>query len=179
MIIRAETSGWNDLWVLAVLIRLPPSRAEEHALRIIKIADDRGLPYTQVVRPEALVGPLHVSIASVTAYRRHSAGKGIARSPSIELLLRLAGERQVSRALGKLGVRRGAEQACLISVSHFREKMHSFLEGELKNMLLGECRWGGIKAAALYGFNPESCISPEKRCAEIRAASMAVRPEVS
>ncbi len=175
MIVKAEGSLHVTLWVLAVAVDLKGLDVPE----AINKAGDLGAPYTQLLRLGVLVGPLHTTIASVTAYHRHVVGRGAARKPSIELLLRLAGERQVSRAVEKLGLKPGAEEACLVAVSPDRMTLDALAQN-LEMTVKGECRWGGVEAAVKYYlFNPASCPHRDLlRCAELHAASTATTPEI-
>ena len=177
MIREARTSRWTTLWVLTASAEI----GDYDVALLLEQASSIGLPYTQLISPGVLVGPLHAVIASVTAYRRHSKGAGIAKSPSMELLLRLSGERQVSRAIRKLGIRPGSKKACIVAVSPEPGALQTLLrEKPFRDIIGDECLWGGLEAAKkLYGFKPESCVLDDTlQCAEIHAASLALVPEV-
>ncbi len=59
----------------------------------------------QVVSPEVVAGPTHAKHSVLEVLKAFEQQNNISRSPEMELLVRLSGERQVSRALEKARVK--------------------------------------------------------------------------
>ena len=61
----------------------------------------------QLVDWRAVASPLHVLQASALAYKAFKEDRMVSRSLSMELLLYIAGERQIKEAIAKVGAREG------------------------------------------------------------------------
>ncbi|MFB2622358.1 MULTISPECIES: KEOPS complex subunit Cgi121 [Methanothermobacter] len=77
----------------------------------------RGFPCTlQLVDARAVAGSDHALHGALHALRAFERGQNISSDPGIEICLRIAGTRQISRALELLGVRKGEMEICAILV---------------------------------------------------------------
>ncbi len=74
----------------------------------------------QVVRADRVVGPDHVRSAGMHAQRSFAEGRGHAKTLDVEFLRYLAGERQIKRALDKMGVPDGHPAGVVVTLGEKR-----------------------------------------------------------
>ena len=77
-------------------------------------------PGTQALDPAVAAGPTHVIHSVQEVLKAFEQGNNIARTPEMELLVRVSGERQVSKAIQKAGVK--ADKAVFVCWSEDPEK---------------------------------------------------------
>ena len=75
----------------------------------------------QVVRADRVVGADHVRSAALHAHRAFAEGRAQADTLEVEFLRYLAGERQIRKALDKMGLPDGAEAGIAIGLGEKRE----------------------------------------------------------
>jgi len=87
----------------------------EYAFGVVALSREWRFPESrcalQLVKPERVFGKKHVLHCILLTEKAFSTGKNVASSRSLELLLRLAGDRQIRRALREL---RPKKRAALI-----------------------------------------------------------------
>lgn len=74
----------------------------------------------QVVRADRVVGPDHVRSAALHAHRSAREGRAQADAPEVEFLRYLAGERQIRKAIDKMGLPDGAPAGIAIALGEKR-----------------------------------------------------------
>ena len=108
----------KDLDVVAVAGVRGPLRLEDvlmYAKKANRIAP------LQVVRADRVVGLDHVRSAAMHARRARDEGRAHAERDEVEFTRYLAGERQIKRALTKLGIEDGADAAIVCALGDKRE----------------------------------------------------------
>lgn len=68
-----------------------------------------------LIDPEAVYSPRHIESAVVHAERAWREGRAAAKTLSAEILLYLAGEHQVQRAIERCGIRPGLERVVVVA----------------------------------------------------------------
>jgi KEOPS complex subunit Cgi121 len=82
----------------------------------------------QVVRADRVVGPDHARSAALHAHRAFREGRNQAETLEVEFLRYLAGERQIKRALEKMGLPDGAEAGVVAALGPKRQDaLHHFV----------------------------------------------------
>ncbi|MDI9614137.1 KEOPS complex subunit Cgi121 [Methanothermobacter sp.] len=77
----------------------------------------KGFPCTvQLIDARAVAGSDHAIHGALHAIRAFERGQNISSDPGIEICLRIAGTRQISRALELLGLREGEMEICAVLV---------------------------------------------------------------
>ncbi len=99
-----EAPGVGKLGVAVAGLVLPPSFNLEEALSQLRT---QGGLATQLADWRAVASSLHVLQASALAYKAFKEGRMVSKSLGMELLLYLAGERQIREAIAKVGAREG------------------------------------------------------------------------
>ncbi|MEA3202854.1 MAG: hypothetical protein QOI63_520 [Thermoplasmata archaeon] len=74
----------------------------------------------QVVRADRVVGPDHVRSAAMHAHRAFNEGRAQAATLEVEFLRYLAGERQIRKALAKMGLPEACEAAVVVGLGDKR-----------------------------------------------------------
>ncbi len=74
----------------------------------------------QVLRYDRVVGPDHVRTAALHAQRAFDEGRNQADRIEVEFVRYVAGERQIKRALAKMGIEDGADGAVVVSLGEKR-----------------------------------------------------------
>lgn len=98
--------------------------------RVRKVDQRRGT-VTQIFDARLVAGKAHLAHASRLALLSHARGKGFAASLALELMCWAAAERQISKALEKMGLKEDSSAVGLVSVGEEREGV----EGALKEVL--------------------------------------------
>lgn len=104
-----------------------PLEVEEFLEKVRRI-DERVGTVTQAFDALRVAGRAHLVHAGRLALQAHLRGSGFADSPAVELACWVAAERQISRALEKVGLREGSSAVALLSVGEERERVEGALE---------------------------------------------------
>jgi len=99
-----EAPGVGKLGVAIAGLVLPLGLNLEEALAQLRTQGGLAM---QLVDWRAVASPLHVLQASALAYKAFKEDRMVSRSLSMELLLYIAGERQIKEAIAKVGAREG------------------------------------------------------------------------
>jgi len=86
---------------------------------------------TQVVRADRVVGADHVRSAALHAWRALREGRNHAKRIEVEFLRYLAGERQIQKAIEKMGLPERADEAVLIALGDKRQDAVRYLLHQL------------------------------------------------
>lgn len=114
-------------WVGLAGGRASPLPVEEVLERVRKVDGERGT-VTQLFDATRVAGLAHLAHASRLALLARSRGSGFADSLSMELVCWAAAERQIGRALEKVGLRKDSRTVALVSVGEEREAVEKALE---------------------------------------------------
>jgi KEOPS complex subunit Cgi121 len=116
----------------------------------------------QVVRADRVVGPDHVRSAALHAHRAFKQGRAQADTLEVEFLRYLAGERQIRKALDKMGLPDGCDAGIAIALGEKRgDALRHFIHGlglreddALVRADLARLRGFGITDAQLKATTP-------------------------
>ncbi|MCA1810762.1 MAG: hypothetical protein LC623_01980 [Halobacteriales archaeon] len=116
----------------------------------------------QVVRADRVVGADHVRSAALHAHRAFAEGRAQADALEVEFLRYLAGERQIRRALDKMGLPEGAAAGVVVglgekradAVRHFVHSLGLREDDTLVRADLARLRGFGITDAQLAATTP-------------------------
>jgi len=120
--------GSHHIGVAAAGLVLPKGLGVGEALEKVKSVE--GALAIQLLNWRRVMGHLHLLQASSLAYKAFREGRMVSRSLSIELLLYIAGERQIREAIDKLGAREERVIAVSLALdeSKAREAMFKTIE---------------------------------------------------
>jgi tRNA threonylcarbamoyladenosine modification (KEOPS) complex Cgi121 subunit len=113
-------------WVGLAGGRTGPLRVEEVLEKVREIDEERGT-VTQVFDAGRVAGRVHLAHAARLALLSHSRGSGFADSLAVELVCWVAAEKQIKRALEKVGLREDSRTVALLSVGGERQKVEGTL----------------------------------------------------
>lgn len=108
----AALTSFGDLWVAAAVYRNPKRSIladPETVLERVRSLGG-GEPVIQLFDAEPIISLRQVHAAAVAAHLAFKAGTNIARRIEVEVLLRLAADTQIGRAIQKIGVRRDSRE---------------------------------------------------------------------
>ena len=184
-----EAFGAGRLGVAMAGLLLPAGLSLEEALQRLRSVE---APALQLIHWQAFTSTLHLLQASALAYKAFREGRMTSRSLSMELLLYVAGERQIKDALAKVGAREGRAVAiCLAdeedeAVDKLKEAL-AVLEAAEDDGLLEDdpSKVGGLKEAFGVGdeeleasrVEGESLLKALTRCVMSRVAELDVKKE--
>lgn len=103
----AAVRRWGpDRWADAPVVLLTPVRPWSRAslLALTRRLEEASDVPVQAVRADRVLGAAHLTMAVHHALRAAETGHGRAQTPAMEALLYLAGDRQIHRALGNVGL---------------------------------------------------------------------------
>lgn len=123
----------------------------------------------QLVRAEVVVGPRHVASAARHALRAFARGQHRAQSLGLEFLCYLAGERQIARALEKVGVAAGSREAVGVALGGEPRAALEAVAPALGLRLSWELPARGPQALAALGFGARPQGDPEQQALELVA----------
>ncbi len=116
-------------WVGLAGGRRKPGPVEE-VLEKLRVADGRWGTTTQAFDARRVAGRVHLAHAARLALLFHSRGSGFADSLAAELVCWTAADRQIRRALERVGLREDSRTVALVSVGERRESVEGAL-GEI------------------------------------------------
>ena len=184
-----EAFGAGRLGVAIAGILLPEGLSVEEALQRLRSVEALAL---QLIHWRAFASTLHLLQASALAYKAFREGRMASRSLNMELLLYVAGERQIKDALAKVGAREGRAVAiCLAgeegeAVDKLREALAVLGAAEDDGLLEADpSKAEGLKEAFGVGDEEleasraegEGWLSALTRCVMSRVAELDVKKE--
>lgn len=89
------------------------------------------IAHVQVVRADRVVGPAHVRSAALHARRAFAEGRNHADRLEVEFTRYLAGERQIQKAIAKMGLPQRADAAVLVGLGTRRQDALKYLLHQL------------------------------------------------
>jgi KEOPS complex subunit Cgi121 len=117
------------------------TKPEEFFEQLRKLGDELGVTL-QAFNARVIAGRVHLVHAAREASLAIRSGKTFARSRELEFLCWVAAERQIARAVERVGVKRGAREVALLSV------------GERKSSV----RFSLTRALRLAGLTPDPSV---------------------
>lgn len=118
-------------WVGLAGGRAGPLPVEEVLGRVRRVDRERGT-VTQLFDASRVAGLAHLAHSARLALLARSRGLGFADSLSMELVCWTAAERQIGKALEKVGLREGSRTVALVSVGEERGAVEGALEEVLR-----------------------------------------------
>lgn len=106
--------SFGDKWAAASVLKNPRKSFLADPIKILEAlrAASKGA-IIQAFDARCIISIRQIHAAAVAAYLAFKAGTNISKRMELELLLRLAADTQIGRALDKLGVRAGTEEVGL------------------------------------------------------------------
>lgn len=133
---EAELAEFEGKWVAAAIYRNPVKEAVRDPTGLLERAGAGGRAVLQVFDAGTVISHIQVHAAAVAAELAFRAGSNVARSLGMEVLVRLAADTQIGRALRKVGVREESGEVGVCAIAESREEAEKAAE-ELARLLRG------------------------------------------